>query len=96
MRSSLGWEKSRVSHLLTRMESRGFAKRTEGGASGRRTGIGLTPKGRRLAEQSVTAHGRTVRRHFLDLLSPEEVAAIRAWSERVIERVSPQKAERPD
>ena len=46
----LGWEKSRVAHQLTRMESRGLVVRTESGASGRRTGIGLTPKGRRLGK----------------------------------------------
>src|SRR5262245_19158510 len=42
---SLDWEKSRVSHLLTRMETRGFVARTQSGASGRRTGIGLTTAG---------------------------------------------------
>src|SRR3954471_21683659 len=34
---ALGWEKSRVAHLLTRMEKRGLVARTEDGAVGRRT-----------------------------------------------------------
>jgi len=84
---SLGWEKSRVSHQLTRMESRGFLERTERGARGRRTGIGLTSKGRRLAESAITGHVGNVRRYFLETLSPEQAAAIRAWSEQIIERV---------
>ena len=33
---SLDWDKSRVSHQLTRMEKRGFVKRTQYGADGRR------------------------------------------------------------
>ena len=84
---SLGWEKSRVSNTLTRMESRGFVVRTESGASGRRTGIGLTPDGHRLAESAIVAHAGNVRRYFVDALTPDQAAAIRAWSENMIDRV---------
>lgn len=83
---SLGWEKSRVAHQLTRMEGRGLVKRSRSGASGRRTGVGLTASGRRLAQSAVLAHGENVRRFFLDLLTPEQAAVIRAWSEQTIAR----------
>jgi DNA-binding MarR family transcriptional regulator len=86
---SLGWDKSRVSHQLTRMENRGFVKRTESGASGRRTGIGLTPKGRRAADSAINGHGENLRRHFFDPLLPDQAAAIRAWSEQLINRLEP-------
>src|ERR1700761_38167 len=43
---SLDWEKSRVAHLLTRMENRELVERTENESSGRRSGIGLTAQGR--------------------------------------------------
>ncbi|MEO3873373.1 MarR family winged helix-turn-helix transcriptional regulator [Nonomuraea sp. B12E4] len=86
---SLAWEKSRVSHLLTRMESRGFVERAESGASGRRTGIGLTEKGRRAVESAIDGHAGNVRRYFLDPLTPEQAAAIRAWSEQVVDRIEP-------
>ena len=81
---SLGWEKSRVAHLLTRMEGRGLLKRTEAGAGGRRTGVGMTAEGRRLAGSAIAGHAKTVRRHFLDALSLDQAAAIRAWSEQII------------
>jgi DNA-binding MarR family transcriptional regulator len=81
---SLDWEKSRVSHQLTRMEARGLVTRTENGASGRRTGVGLTAEGRRLAESSVVGHAGTIRRCFLDPLTAEQRATIRAWSEQMI------------
>ncbi|MCH5677653.1 MarR family winged helix-turn-helix transcriptional regulator [Streptomyces gilvus] len=90
MADSLGWEKSRVSHQLTRMERRGFVVRTESGASGRRTGIGLTPDGRRLAERAVVAHAGNVRRYFIDQLAPEQAAAVSAWSDHMIERLEQQ------
>jgi DNA-binding MarR family transcriptional regulator len=81
---ALDWEKSRVSHLLTRMENRGLVARTEDGAGGRRTGVGLTEQGRRVAESATRAHGRNIRRHVLDRLGPEQAATIRAWSEQVV------------
>ncbi|MET8846427.1 MarR family transcriptional regulator, partial [Amycolatopsis sp. NPDC004625] len=83
---ALGWEKSRVAHLLTRMENRGLVARTEDGATGRRTGIELTGEGRRTAESAVRAHGANIRRLVLDRLAPEQTAAIRAWSEQLLER----------
>jgi DNA-binding MarR family transcriptional regulator len=86
---SLDWEKSRVSHLLTRMENRGFVARTEDGASGRRTGIGLTATGRRTAQDAVLRHADNIRRYVLDPLTPDHAAAIRSWSEQLIDRVEP-------
>ncbi|MFC5833865.1 MarR family winged helix-turn-helix transcriptional regulator [Nonomuraea insulae] len=92
---SLDWEKSRVSHLLTRMENRGFVERTQSGADGRRTGIGLTVKGRRAAQNAILVHGGNIRRYFLDSLAPEQAAAIRAWSEQLIDRIEPYGGDLP-
>lgn len=90
---SLAWEKSRVSHQLTRMENRGFVARTESGASGRRTGIGLTAKGSRAVESAVRGHADNIRRYFFDALTPDQAAAIRAWSEQMVDRAEPPRAE---
>jgi DNA-binding MarR family transcriptional regulator len=86
---ALAWEKSRVSHQLTRMENRGFVEQTESGASGRRTRIGLTAEGRRVAQEAIRAHGGNIRRHFLDPLTAEQSSAFQAWSEQVIDRFEP-------
>jgi DNA-binding MarR family transcriptional regulator len=83
--AALDWEKSRVAHLLTRMESRGLVARTEDGATGRRTGVELTADGRRAADIATRAHGANVRRLVLDRLTPGQAAAIRAWSEQLVE-----------
>jgi DNA-binding MarR family transcriptional regulator len=93
---SLDWDKSRVSHQLTRMEKRGFVDRTQYGADGRRAGIGLTAEGRRAAQSAILVHGTNVRRHALDSLTPEQAAAIRAWSERIVDRIEPRHSEAAD
>jgi DNA-binding MarR family transcriptional regulator len=82
---SLDWEKSRVSHLLTRMEGRGLVERPPGDPGDRRTGVGLTAEGRRTVDQAVRGHGDNIRRHFLDTLTPEQAAAIRAWIRRMLD-----------
>lgn len=88
---SLAWDKSRVSHQLTRMEKRGFVKRTQYGADGRRAGIGLTAEGRRAAQSAVLVHGANIRRHFLDSLTPEQSSAIRTWSTQAVARLEPHR-----
>jgi DNA-binding MarR family transcriptional regulator len=86
---SLAWEKSRVSHQLTRMENRGFVERTESGAAGRRTRIGLTPEGRRVVQGAIHGHAGNLRRYFFDSLTRDQAAAIRAWSEQMVDRIDP-------
>jgi DNA-binding MarR family transcriptional regulator len=90
---SLDWEKSRVSHMLTRMENRGFVERTRFGASGRRTGIGLTASGGQAAQSAILRHAANIRRHFLDSLTPEQAATIRAWSEQTIDQIEARRGE---
>lgn len=81
---SLGWEKSRVAHQLSRMESRGFVARAEGTKGGRRTAIVLTPEGHRMAKVTILAHGENIRQVFFDTLSPQQAEVIREWSTQVI------------
>jgi len=90
---SLDWEKSRVSHMLTRMENRGFVARTQFGASGRRTGMGLTTSGSRAAQSAILRHADNIRRYVLDSLTPEQATTIRAWSEQMIDRIEPHRGE---
>ncbi|NLU71409.1 MarR family transcriptional regulator [Streptomyces sp. HNM0575] len=90
---SLDWDKSRVSHQLTRMEKRGFVKRTQYGSDGRRAGIGLTTEGCRAAQSAVLVHGGYIRRHFLDSLTPEQASVIRAWSEQAVDQLDPHRSE---
>jgi DNA-binding MarR family transcriptional regulator len=83
---SLAWEKSRVAHLLTRMENRELVERTENQSNGRRIGIGLTDKGRSAAQEATLGHAENIRRYFFETLTPEQAAAIQAWSRQVVDR----------
>jgi len=81
---ALGWEKSRVSHQLTRMENRGLVQRADGEPGGRRVSIALTDTGRRTVDSAIVSHGANIRRHFFDPATAEQAAAIRAWSEATV------------
>ena len=82
-----GWEKSRVSHLVSRMEKRDLIERTECDSDGRGTWIGLTSFGRRTVVGAIRGHSAAVRRYFLDTLEPGDAAALEALSARVVEAI---------
>jgi DNA-binding MarR family transcriptional regulator len=71
----LQWERSRVSHHATRMESRRLVQRVECAEDGRGAFIVITPQGRAAIEQAAPGHVNTVRRLVFDALSPEELDA---------------------
>ncbi|GII23042.1 MarR family winged helix-turn-helix transcriptional regulator [Planosporangium mesophilum] len=79
----VGWDRSRLSHQLRRMEQRGLLTRRECPSDARGTLITLTPAGRRAVETAAPGHVETVRRHFVDLLSPEEIDTLTAISTRI-------------
>ena len=85
----VGWERSRVSHQVTRMTKRGLLERTECDSDGRGTWIGLTPSGRRAVLRSMRDHAAAIREYFFDVVSPDEIDALRALSERVIATIEP-------
>ncbi len=72
----LQWEKSRLSHHLTRMERRGLVARESCGTDRRGAFIVLTPSGREAIEAAAPDHVEHVRRLFFDVLGPEQVAAL--------------------
>jgi DNA-binding MarR family transcriptional regulator len=71
----LQWERSRVSHHVTRMEGRRLVQRVDCAEDGRGAFIVITPQGRAAIEQAAPGHVNTVRRLVFDALSPEEVDA---------------------
>lgn len=81
---AIGWEKSRVSHLVTRMEKRGLVTRTDCPTDARGSWIGLTASGRRSVLGAIRSHTKAVRRFFFDVLTPQDAAAIQALSGRVV------------
>lgn len=85
----LAWEKSRVSHQISRMAVRGLVERHECVEDGRGIWIMLTAAGRRAALGATREHAAKLREVFFDVLDEEEKEAFRAGAARVLDRLSP-------
>jgi DNA-binding MarR family transcriptional regulator len=92
----LGWEKSRLSHQVTRMEARGLVERTECDTDARGTWIGITALGRRTTLGAMRDHALTVRRLFFDVLTDEEQTVLRSVSSRVLDIIDPPACHQDD
>ncbi len=80
---AIGWEKSRLSHHIRRMESRGLVGREECPTDGRGAFITLTPTGRAARENAAPGHVSAVRSYFVDLLTPAQLESIAEIAEVV-------------
>lgn len=78
-----GWEKSRVSHQVTRMVSRGFVERQDCAEDRRASWIQLTGEGRRVVVRALPEHTATIRRILFDAITPEQQEALLQISERM-------------
>src|SRR6266576_557345 len=71
----VGWERSRLSHQVRRMERRGLVTREECVTDARGSMIRLTPEGRAAITAAAPEHVKVVRRYFLDPLTKDEIAS---------------------
>ena len=71
----IGWERSRLSHHLGRMEKRRLIRREECETDSRGAEIVLEPAGAEAFRAATVPHLRAVRELFVDALSPAQLAA---------------------
>lgn len=83
----LSWEKSRLSHHLTRMAGRGLVERRECETDARGADVVLTPAGREAIDAAAPRHVEDVRRWFVDVLTPEQLADLGQACEVVLARL---------
>jgi len=88
----MAWSKSRLSHHITRMEQRGLVTREDCTSDGRGAFVVLTDAGLRAIQAAAPGHVASVRRHFIDLLSREQLDALAEITRTVVRRLT---AERP-
>lgn len=81
--AQIGWERSRLSHQLRRMEGRGLAERQSNPDDGRATDAVLTKAGRRAIVKAAPAHVALVRRLFFDALPDDLLAPFSAALEHI-------------
>jgi len=89
------WERSRVSHHVTRMERRRLVQRVECAEDGRGAFVVITPQGRAAIEQAAPGHVNTVRRLVFDALTTEEVHAFATIIEKALAQLDNQHGRSP-
>ena len=93
--SALGWERSRLSHQLARMQRRDLLAREDCATDRRGAFVVLTDQGRTAIEQAAPAHVDTVRRLVFNGLSGEQVGSLQAFTESVLGRLEASKTPAP-
>lgn len=78
---SMDWDKSRLSHHLTRMEKRGLVTRKPLDAD-RGVLVGITDVGTAALSDARPIVAMAIRRHFLDQLTDLDIASITKLAER--------------
>lgn len=91
----LHWERSRVSHHITRMERRRLVQREECSDDGRGAWVVLTAEGRTAIETAAPAHAETVRRLVFEALTREEVEVLSTVIEKVLTQLEQEVAASP-
>jgi DNA-binding MarR family transcriptional regulator len=79
---------------VARLEDAGWVERRECAEAGVRTAAHLTPAGRRKLEDAAPGHVREARRLVVDVLSPDELAALGAAARRVVRATDPEMSAR--
>ncbi|WP_159844023.1 MarR family winged helix-turn-helix transcriptional regulator [Nocardia sp. CY41] len=74
--AKLEWSQSRLSHQITRMEKRELVVREPIPDDARRTAAKLTPRGADVLTGAAPAHVHSVRRHMIDILDRQQLAAL--------------------
>lgn len=83
----LGWEKSRVSHHITRMEQRGLVARVKCPTDQRGWFVTITDAGRAAIAEAAPGHVAVVRRHFIDLLTEVQLDTLDTIAQTVLEHL---------
>ncbi len=84
----LGWEKSRLSHHVNRMASRGFVTKTPCDTDRRGSFVVMTDQGYETIRNAAPGHVASVRKHFIDLLTPEQIAAMDSVARTVLDNLA--------
>jgi DNA-binding MarR family transcriptional regulator len=80
----LGWEKSRLSHHVARMAERKLVTKEKCDLDRRGAYVVVTERGREEIRAAAPSHVETVRRLFIDQLTPRQLDTIRAAAEQVL------------
>ena len=81
---------SRLSHVVTRLELRGWVRRTPSAADGRVSVATLTDEGYDTVVAAAPGHVTTVRELVFDGLAPGQVAELQSIARSIVRRLDPE------
>ena len=84
---SVGWERSRLSHQVSRMEKRGLVCREECVSDARGSMVRLTDLGRKAIDAAAPDHVDAVRTYFFERLTPEEQDQLAILLDRIVANI---------
>jgi len=84
---ALAWERSRLSHHLTRMEHRGLISREGCTDDGRGAFVVLTPFGRKAIERAAPRHVDAVRCLMFSTLTRDELTTLATVLDKILTRL---------
>ncbi len=82
--ADLSHSRSRMTHTVRRLESRGYVKRSSCGNDGRGVNCEMTDAGYAALVEAAPGHVVSVRELFVDQMTPEELATIGAVMKRIV------------
>ena len=83
----VGWDRSRLSHQVRRMEERGLVSRSDCADDARGTVVRITDAGRQVVASAAPGHVEWVRAGVFDALGDDDVDALTAIAQRVVARL---------
>lgn len=79
----LGWEISRMSHQISRMDDASLLKKTKNLEDSRCFDVSITAKGRKIAEAAVTLQSKEINHCFSQVLTQAQMMALIEISEAI-------------
>jgi DNA-binding MarR family transcriptional regulator len=93
---SVGWERSRLSHQVSRMEKRGLVCREECASDARGSMVRLTGLGWKAIAAAAPDHVAAVRSYFLDHLTADEQTQLAGLLDRIATNIPAAPCATPD
>lgn len=79
----------RLSHVVKRLEGRGFVERVPCPEDRRATNARLTPAGRTVVRRAAPGHAAAVREYVVDALTPQQIEQLTSIGDALLARLDP-------
>ena len=85
--TNLGWEISRMSHQISRMEESGLVKKTRNSEDSRSFNVSITPQGRNVAETAIPLQSKEINHCFSEVLTKQQMETLIEISEVIAQHM---------